>query len=111
MNITRIEMEKQGAENKIPTNLTEGAGKKLRKRKEACDETLGDKPRVKDELCFYRKKCDLLLEDIRLQYLEFLRVEYFAYTLESTSSEVFRAPVISWLNRNWRRIPIHTFSG
>ena len=49
MNITRIEMEKQGAENKIPTNLTEGAGKKLRKRKEACDETLGDKPRVKDE--------------------------------------------------------------
>ena len=29
--------------------MIEGAGKKLRKRKEACDETLGDKPRVKDE--------------------------------------------------------------
>jgi len=29
--------------------MSEGAGKKVGKEKEACDTTLGDKPRAKDE--------------------------------------------------------------
>lgn len=41
-------MEKQGPKIRIRL-MSENAGKKVRKEKQVCDETLGDKPWAKDE--------------------------------------------------------------